>query len=68
MSGHGHGHDHGHVYDHPSLADWASDFALGYPSCEAPRGFATLAAGLRVDHVPRLRQRFLLGIPPHAIG
>ena len=49
MSGHGHGHDHGHVYDHPSLADWASDFALGYPSCEAPRGFATLAAGLRTS-------------------
>jgi len=47
MSGHGHDHVYGH--DHHSSADWARNFALGYPLREAPRGFATLAAGLRMN-------------------
>jgi hypothetical protein len=50
MSGHGHGHvydhdhDHDHVYghDHPSSADWARKFALGYFRARRP------AASLRL--------------------
>jgi hypothetical protein len=39
--------DHRRHRDRPSSADWARNFALGYPLRKAPRGFATLAAGLR---------------------
>ena len=54
MSGHGHGHGHGHdhVYDHPSSAGWARDFALGWGllrgaspcwSLRLPRDYGQLA-------------------------